>query len=265
MTPLNTILSQFRHRLHSITPMNIILSQFLHCLRTEPVLNQSLHCLRGITVYSAFAFTDKPECICHFPAPGRKCTTKRQALKDFPGNKYLSIRKMKPTHVLWEVLKILSFDWCVLVYQWKLFHKLHTIIQRYWFNNVLYPEQQTHRTLIEHSVNWRLIPSWILLSMFYRFLGYSRKSIFVELVRIRDASHHVIWKTKWRKKRATRWKLSAKCLHSFRVNNKIPAIRPTLSLDDGNHLHIHMRISVCAVHFTVLICTTWVSGGGLYR
>jgi hypothetical protein len=42
---------------------------------------------------STVAFTDKVERNCHFPAPGWKCMTHRQALQGFPDTSRVSLHK----------------------------------------------------------------------------------------------------------------------------------------------------------------------------
>jgi hypothetical protein len=76
-------------------------------------LSNRLHSL----LYSAF--TDKLVRNCHFPAPGRNCTTHRQALQDFPDTTQVSLYKNNKINspMLQEVLKMMSPWQYVPVYQ----------------------------------------------------------------------------------------------------------------------------------------------------
>jgi hypothetical protein len=47
----------------------------------------------AVRFFTYSAFTDEPEHNCHFPAPGKKCMTNRQALQDFPDTSQISLHK----------------------------------------------------------------------------------------------------------------------------------------------------------------------------
>jgi hypothetical protein len=85
----------------------------------QPILLKTLQCKvakkydnRTHVKLRHSAFTDNPEHNCHFPVPGRNCTTHRQALQDPPDTSQVSLHKNNKINLLLlqEVLKM-TFLW----------------------------------------------------------------------------------------------------------------------------------------------------------